>query len=200
MTVKTLAECVVAWQALVAASPAIPEEHDEADSPCSRYRLTRDQHGGISVLVVRRVGSADIAAVVLRDDDRNGYGFAVGHPRGDYFLCPDTLAGQAVVDLATGSLRAFDPGPDGFIWTDVFPSSDSTRLAVFGCYWACPYEVVAYDFRDPLNLPLTALMRHDLFAPAGYAVRAEWATPDSFALRYPDGSSAVHAVPRPAGP
>ena len=32
-------------------------------------------------------------------------------------------------------------------------------LAVDGCYWACPYEIVFYDFSDPSRLPLPELDR-----------------------------------------
>jgi hypothetical protein len=32
-------------------------------------------------------------------------------------------------------------------------------LAVDGCYWACPFDVVLYDFRNPEDLPLRELSR-----------------------------------------
>jgi hypothetical protein len=38
-----------------------------------------------------------------------------------------------------------------FCWAAVHPSPDGTRLAVEGCVWACPYELVLYDFSDPMS-------------------------------------------------
>ncbi|MHC4478215.1 MAG: hypothetical protein ACYTEL_21465 [Planctomycetota bacterium] len=32
-------------------------------------------------------------------------------------------------------------------------------LAVDGCYWACPYDLVFYDFRNPDILPLDEIKR-----------------------------------------
>ena len=55
----------------------------------------------------------------------------------------------------------FDPYDD-FIWTEFHLSPDMQKLAIIGCHWACPYEVVVYDFRSPLQLPLIILTREIL--------------------------------------
>lgn len=37
------------------------------------------------------------------------------------------------------------------------------KLIVFdGCYWACPYELVFYDFSNPMNVPYNELSRVDV--------------------------------------
>jgi hypothetical protein len=41
----------------------------------------------------------------------------------------------------------------------VLPSPDGLTLAVEGCYWACPYDLVFYNFSDPTKLPLPELTR-----------------------------------------
>lgn len=43
-----------------------------------------------------------------------------------------------------------------------------------GCYWACPYEVIAVDFSDPFAAPLPVLMQGDAES------FGEWVGPDSF--------------------
>jgi hypothetical protein len=47
----------------------------------------------------------------------------------------------------------------GFCWASVHPAPDGLTLAIEGCYWACPYELVFYDFRDPQNVPLLEIAR-----------------------------------------
>jgi hypothetical protein len=41
----------------------------------------------------------------------------------------------------------------------VYPSPDGLVLAVDGCYWACPYEIVFFDFANPASLPLPEIDR-----------------------------------------
>ena len=48
---------------------------------------------------------------------------------------------------------------DPFIWTEILPSPDKTKLAVIGCYWACPYEVVVYDISKICQLPYPVIKR-----------------------------------------
>jgi hypothetical protein len=47
----------------------------------------------------------------------------------------------------------------GFCWAAHYPSLDRRFLAVDGCYWACPYELVIYDFTQPMELPYPELYR-----------------------------------------
>lgn len=72
---------------------------------------------------------------------------------------------------------------DGFIWVEYFPSPTGQRLAVIRCYWACPSEVVVYDFTSPMNLPLTELARADLPPNA----KVIWQSDALIALRSPSG-------------
>jgi hypothetical protein len=82
----------------------------------------------------------------------------------DYLVCSEALGGQTVIDLSRRSIASYYATDDPFIWTEFHPSPDRQKLAILGCYWACPYEVVVYDFNDPMSLPLRPLMRADIEA------------------------------------
>ena len=40
---------------------------------------------------------------------------------------------------------------ESFIWTDAVYDRESGLLAVTGCFWACPNDVMILDFEDPLQ-------------------------------------------------
>lgn len=106
----------------------------------------------------------------IADVKRNYHAFPFawveGHPKGDFFLGGEDYQGQTIVELDTG--KRVDTEPDdrmqkgwGFCWASIHPSPDKKVIAVDGCYWACPYEVVLFDFREPMKLPLPELERWD---------------------------------------
>jgi hypothetical protein len=73
----------------------------------------------------------------------------------EYLVCAeDVFGGQTIVDLTNKKIEGYSPNEDGFIWTDFHLSSDGTKLATIGCYWACPYVIKIFDFTNPLILPL----------------------------------------------
>jgi hypothetical protein len=73
----------------------------------------------------------------------------------DYLICAeDIFGGQTVIDLTNREMVSYSPNEDGFIWTDFYLSPDGNTLATIGCYWACPYVIKLFDFRDPMTLPL----------------------------------------------
>jgi hypothetical protein len=141
-----------------------------ATSPSGKYRLvitTYETKPGSWAYTRGQVfcGSHEVADV-MRNYSRFPYAWAEGHPNGhDYLLCGEDYQGQTVVELDTG--RQVSTYPEaatkgfGFCWSSIHPSPDKKFLAVDGCFWACPYEVVIYDFRDPMNLPLPELERWD---------------------------------------
>lgn len=107
-----------------------------------------------------------LVAEVLRNYSSFPFAWVEGHPNGhDYLACGEDYQGQTIVEVDTG--RQVSTYPEaahkgfGFCWASIHPSPDKQVLAVDGCYWACPYEVVLYDFRDPMNLPLPELERWD---------------------------------------
>ena len=59
-------------------------------------------------------------------------------------------------------LYSFFTPDDPFIWTSIYISPDKTKLAVTGCYFACPYEFVVYDCSNITELPYTCIYRKPL--------------------------------------
>jgi hypothetical protein len=188
---------------LASARPSPGESATEL-SPCGRYRLEIQEYvtsdgADLAVAVVRRTASGQEVATVKRNDSRCFYAWVsrAGH---DYLLFPEDLEGQTVIDLMDGRVSSFSSPDDPFIWVEFHPSPDRTKLAVVGCYWACPYQVTVYDFHDPLNLPLPKLA--EFILPENDAQFAEWVTEGALRVRSKHGAVRVFDVPerQPAGP
>lgn len=62
-------------------------------------------------------------------------------------------------------------------------------LIVDGCYWACPYELVAFDFSKPMDLPYPELHRWagDLGTVDGFDERGELSWTFDLEVRLSDG-------------
>jgi hypothetical protein len=174
----------------------ISDEHLEETSPCGLYQLITDVFGtaanptfpSIVVAVVRKVETGEVLVTIRRNDDRLFYSWITrdGH---DYLLFPEDLEGQSVVDLIDRRVEGFSTKDGDFIWTDFHPSPDKAKLAIVGCYWACPFQVTVYDFRDPMNLPLPIIVQFDL--PGDDAKFGEWRSSDSLTII--DKQGVVHA-------
>lgn len=88
----------------------------------------------------------------------------VQHANGsEYLLCGEDYQGQTVVNLNTQVTHSYFPEEGysgaGFCWTAAYPSPNSQLLAVDGCYWGCPYELVVFDFSNPDQLPYPEIAR-----------------------------------------
>jgi hypothetical protein len=83
--------------------------------------------------------------------------------KNEYLLYGEDYQGYSIVNLTKEMYHVFFPESGykgfGFCWTAVYPSPDNLVLAVDGCYWACSYELVLYDFRNPEELPYRELAR-----------------------------------------
>lgn len=155
---------------LYVAENRVAETEKSAVSPCGKYSLETCQYTtGPNTWNVSR-GLVRLASGELIADVKRNYGHFwhawVEHPNGrDYLLCGEDYQGYTVVDLTTAESIVYfpDAGFDGvgFCWTAVYPSPDRLVLAVDGCFWACPYEVVLFDFRKPAQLPLREMARMD---------------------------------------
>lgn len=118
------------------------------------------------------------------------FAWAEGHPNGhSYLLCGEDYQAYTVIELDTGLRQDLIPDPVkksvtystkegdktvektvevdsfpngyGFCWASIHPSPDCQVIAINGCYWAAPYEVALYDFRNPMKFPLPELERWD---------------------------------------
>jgi hypothetical protein len=86
------------------------------------------------------------------------------HPTGhDYLVCGEDYQGQTIIELDTGRRADYLPAQaeqgTGFCWAQHYLAPSKEVLIVDGCYWACPYELVAFDFSRPLELPYEELHR-----------------------------------------
>jgi hypothetical protein len=178
-----------------------PEERFTTLSPCGRYQLevngyaTADslEDATIAIAVIRNTATGEVIATVNRNDTRCFYAWITrdGH---DYLLFPEDLEGQTVIDLTARRVEGFSSPDEPFIWTEFYPSDDKTKLAIVGCYWACPYQVTVYDFRDPLCLPLPILAQFDL--PGNDANFGQWLSEATFSVTTQEEVARVFDLPR----
>ena len=138
-------------------------------SPSGRYELevvSWDAPNGweYSQGVVRRVRDRREIADVRRNYGMFPFAWCEDHPsRHDYLIAGEDYQGQTVLELDTAA--RVDHLPDtaergtAFCWAKHYVSPDKTVLVVDGCFWACPYELVAFDFTSPLRLPYEKLHR-----------------------------------------
>lgn len=113
----------------------------------------------------------DVTDKVIAEVKRNypGFHFAfIQHPNGnEYLLCGEDYQGYTVINLTLGTKKSYLPqsalAGAAFCWSKCFPSPDGLSLAVHGCYWGAPYDVVIYDFSKPDEMPLPILEYYSEF-------------------------------------
>ncbi len=178
-----------AWQAHYArdANARDPKEHL---SPSGRYRLLVTRHPtrprGWDYSRGRVASTADDAVIaeIQRNYSAFPFSWVEAHPSGhDYLVAGEDYQGQTVVELDTG--RRVDHLPQeaaqgiAFCWAAHEPSPDGLLLAVEGCFWACPYELLIVDFSRPMRPPWPVLYRCD----SGDPTFLRWTSPVSCELR-----------------
>ncbi|MGH1539535.1 MAG: hypothetical protein ACRBHB_03850 [Arenicella sp.] len=160
------------------AADVVADSAEEYTSPSEHYKLRIVEYSkGPGTWSYSRGKVYDLNNNLLADIKRN-YGVFwhcwFQHPNGcEYLLCGEDYQGYTFVNLTKGTVQTYFPerayNGSGFCWAKVFPSEDGKLLAVDGCYWACPYELVLYDFSDPETLPLNELLRvEDLIDSVGW--------------------------------
>jgi len=138
-------------------------------SPAGRFELetcrytTGPQSWDYSRGVLRRTDDGVVLADVKRNYGTFWHAWVSRPGEDEYLLCGEDYQGYTIIDLRTGECRTHFPEEAwkgfGFCWTAAYPSPDRKVLAVDGCVWACPYELVFFDFRRPDQLPLPELDR-----------------------------------------
>jgi hypothetical protein len=148
----------------------IAGSEQEFVSPSGLYKLEISKYGNgqetcwnYSRGIVSKIASGEILTDVKRNIGHFWHTW-VEHPNGnEYLLCGEDYQGYSVVNLTQGTYQVYFPDEGyqgyGFCWAVVYPSPDKLMLAVDGCFWAAPYEIVFYDFRQPDNLPYKELGR-----------------------------------------
>lgn len=159
-----------AFEAHFSTYTEIEDSREEFLSPSSLYKLQVSAYGPgqqpawrYSRGVVSRQSDGHIIADVKRNIGHFWHAW-VEHPNGnEYLLCGEDYQGYSVVNLSSTSYQTYFPEEGhkgfGFCWTAVYPSPDKLTLAINGCYWGGPTEIVFYDFRTPDFLPYKELGR-----------------------------------------
>lgn len=138
---------------------------EEKVSPCGKYKLvvTSHQTGRGSWAYTKGIVSLVETGVVIEEIRRNYSSFLcswIEHANGhDYLVCGASYMGQTIVELDTG--KRVDENGDSFCWITHHPNADGTLLAVEGCYWGASYEIMIFDFSEPLSPPWPLLCRSD---------------------------------------
>lgn len=162
-----------------------PEKTRESVSPSGNFRLTIDSYRtGKNTWPytrgrVRHVRDGTVIADVKRNYSHFWHSW-IQHANGnEYLLCGEDYQGQTTVNLTTGTLRSYFPesARERFCWTAAYASPDSAIIAVDGCYWACPYEIVFFDFANPEALPYREYLRVEDIVDCG-----GWLDNDRFKL------------------
>ncbi len=131
-------------------------------SPSGKYRLVVTRHSTGKGTWSYSKGKVFIGDTLIETVCRNysafPYAWVEGHKTGhDYLVCGEDYQGQTVINLVTGNRVDHLPSSaekgHGFCWSNIEPNADGTLLAVSGCYWACPYEMIIVDFSDPMSPP-----------------------------------------------
>lgn len=140
-------------------------------SPSGRYELTTEEYTtrknawSYTRGIVKEVSAGKIIADVKRNYSHFWHSW-VQHSNGcEYLLCGEDYQGQTIINLTKGAVVNYFPknghNGAGFCWVDAHASPDSDFLAVEGCIWACPFEIVFFDFTEPDKLPYRELGRVD---------------------------------------
>jgi hypothetical protein len=130
-------------------------------SPSGKYELltskytTKEGCWNYSRGIIRNRGGGVIADV-KRNYSHFPFCWVEDHQSGhDYLVCGEDYQGQTIIELDTGNRKDYLPEEAkkgfGFCWVSVHPSPNKNILAVNGCIWAGPYEVLFVDFSNPMK-------------------------------------------------
>ena len=150
----------------------LPETHAESTSPSGLFRLDVwkytqrvPYYWDYSRGLVTQVRDGRTITAIRRNYGHFWHSW-VNHANGhEYLLCGEDYQGYTVIDLCHEVERVYLPegaaGGAGFCWTAALPSPDGRTVAVEGCYWGAPYELVFFDFTQPEERPLPDLRLRD---------------------------------------
>jgi len=129
-----------------------------------RSYFTKQGCWEVTWAVVTEKTTGKEVASVKRNYSQFWYSFEEHSNGSEYLLCGADYQGQTVVNLDMG--KRYDNLPpeakDGFGFCWASATAYGNKLAVEGCYWACPYELIIYDFSEPEQLPYKELARLDI--------------------------------------
>lgn len=170
-----------------------PDEGAAVRSPDGQYLMDidvyrspdPDNHVRHAAATVRSAETGEVVVAITRNFGDCFYAW-ISREGHDYLLFPEDLEGQTVIDLTERRLSSFASQEDPFIWAEFYPSPDRSKLAIIGCYWACPYIVRIYDFSGPMDLPLPVTADFDL--QNNSAEFRGWLSEESIGIEGHDGA------------
>ncbi|MDR1120377.1 MAG: hypothetical protein LBM08_05625 [Dysgonamonadaceae bacterium] len=116
---------------------------------------------GVSKTLVTNAANETVLEIKSAYEDQ--FVNLVKHRNGkDYLVYRKDLYGYSIYDVADKKSVDYFPkesldGGETFIWCSVKYCAVNDVLAVQGCYWACPYGFIFYDFSAPMEVPLKLL-------------------------------------------
>ena len=144
----------------------IRDHEEQVVSPCKKYVLdiykypTHEGKSNYKEGVVTRLSDNKEIVSIKRNYSSFPFKFI-----NDYLICGEDYQGYTIVDLDKEEQSIYFPDAGfkghGFCWASIYGVTNN-KLVVEGCYWGAPYEVVLYDFTNPLVLPLPELERLDV--------------------------------------
>lgn len=93
----------------------------------------------------------------------------------EYLILPEAFQGQSIFDVNARQLHSFYSSSDPFIWTGIYPSPDGNKIAVDGCYWACPNELRIYNTENITALPYPLIYQESGFTNKNGCAFEYWA-------------------------
>ena len=131
---------------------------NEVISPSGKYKLTiksyKTKEGcwNYTSGSVTRVDDDSLITTINRDYSAFNHSF-FNRDGVEWLWTGKTYLSQCFVNLETGEIydNSTDKAINGssFCWTNVMTNASGTILAVVGCIWGGPYDIIFYDFTDP---------------------------------------------------
>lgn len=110
--------------------------------------------------ILKNIQTGSLIADVKRNYGRFPFSWSEGHPTGhDYLVCGEDYQGQTIIELDTGKRVDNTEDGFGFCWAAHYPSNDGKYIFVDGCIWAGPYELILFDFSNPMEFPYREIKR-----------------------------------------
>lgn len=163
-------------------------------SPSGKYTLKifYYENGQFSRGMIRNARTEELIADVIRNFRHFPFSWCEAHPSGhDYLICGEDYQGQTIIELDTGERVDFIPDEAeqgvGFCWVKHDLAPDGKHLFIDGCVWACPYEMILYDFSKPLELPYQELNRWPVHETQGFQPDGSFRFDYSIEIRFSDG-------------
>ncbi len=155
---KEYSSAQVVWRCQEENYPEDTSKRKVVTSPSGRYTLTIGLHPQSTEgkaywgYTKGTVTGGDLSSPVVICRNYPGFPnlFVEDHPDGnDYLVCGCDYQSQTVVNLKTGETVDYT-SPPSFCWAAYTASPSKRTLAVDGCYWGGPYEVIMVDFSQPM--------------------------------------------------